>query len=238
MGTDDRKSIVYQEINTERDPSTGELVDQVGKRIVKVAKTPDFIMIFTKHIGVLEDLAKMDDRVLFLILSKFVGQKNLVFLSPITKKGMAKDLGVDISSITRSINALISKEVLVLDSEKNVFLNPHLFGKGNWEEIRKLRHELTFEFDFETSKQLIKRQTKAQYISDEELSLPHDVVGAEEYIDDVSGNIEQTVYIQESPPNTINKDSHIQLIQEQNKQLELQNKQLELQIRLAEIQKN
>lgn len=238
MGTDDRKSIVYQEISTERDATTGEMLQNIGKKIVKVAKTPDFIMIFTKQISLLEDLKKMDNMVLFSILTHFVGQRNLVFLSPQTKKRIANELGVDISSITRSINELLKKEVLVTDIEKNVFLNPHIFGKGNWEEIRKLRHELVFEYDFETNVRTIKRNTQAQYISDEELALPHDVIGAEESINITTGRKEQTVYIQESESDVSNINDDIQLLQEQNKQLELQNKQLELQIKLAEIQRN
>lgn len=238
MGTDDRKSIVYQETRSERDGATGEIKHDIERKIVKVAKTPDFIMLFTKQVTLLEDLKKMDNMVLYSILTHFVGQRNLVFLSPQSKKLIAKELSVDISSITRSINELLKKEVLVTDVEKNVFLNPHIFGKGNWEEIRKLRHELVFEYDFETNAKSIKRHTQAQYISDEELALPHDIIGAEQNINLATGQTNQTVFIQESEYESSHNNNEILILQEQNKQLELQNKQLELQIRLAEIQKN
>ena len=191
-------------------------------------------MTFTKHITYLEQLGKTDNIVLFSILSHYVGQKNLIFLSPQVRKKIASELELDISSVNKAIKNLTKKEILVIDNEGFMYLNPYLFGKGNWEDIRKLRQELIFEYDFESGTTQMIRNVKAQYIDQNELNKSHDVLETTE--ERTEYGIEQTIYIQESEEEQINhttpkktvSELELELIKEKNKALELQLKLNEL----------
>ena len=235
MSGDNKKNIIYDETTRIRDNISGEVIDQdINRRVIRVPRTPDFLMTFTKHITYLEQLGKTDNIVLFSILSHYVGQKNLIFLSPQVRKKIASELELDISSVNKAIKNLTKKEILVIDNEGFMYLNPYLFGKGNWEDIRKLRQELIFEYDFESGTTQMIRNVKAQYIDQNELNKSHDVLETTE--ERTEYGIEQTIYIQESEEEQINHTTQkktvleleLELIKEKNKALELQLKLNEL----------
>lgn len=235
MSGDNKKNIIYDETTRIRDNISGEVIDQdINRRVIRVPRTPDFLMTFTKHITYLEQLGKTDNIVLFSILSHYVGQKNLIFLSPQVRKKIASELELDISSVNKAIKNLTKKEILVIDNEGFMYLNPYLFGKGNWEDIRKLRQELIFEYDFESGTTQMIRNVKAQYIDQNELNKSHDVLETTE--ERTEYGIEQTIYIQESEEEQINhttpkktvSELELELIKEKNKALELQLKLNEL----------
>lgn len=199
MSDQERKNIVYEERTQVRDNITGEIVDKdINKRVIKVPRTPDFLMLFTKHITYLEQLGKTDNSVLFVILSHYVGQKNLVFLSPQVRKKISVELGLDISSVNKAIKNLLTKEIIVTDSDSFMYLNPFLFGKGNFDEIKKLRQELIFEYDFTTNTTNMIRNVKAQYVDQEELDRPHELIDATQ--NETGTEVVQTIYIQETDP--------------------------------------
>ena len=235
MSGDNKKNIIYDETTRIRDNISGEVIDQdINRRVIRVPRTPDFLMTFTKHITYLEQLGKTDNIVLFSILSHYVGQKNLIFLSPQVRKKIASELELDISSVNKAIKNLTKKEILVIDNEGFMYLNPYLFGKGNWEDIRKLRQELIFEYDFESGTTQMIRNVKAQYIDQNELNKSHDVLETTE--ERTEYGIEQTTRIQESEEEQINhttpkktvSELELELIKEKNKALELQLKLNEL----------
>lgn len=254
MRDQDRKSIMYEETTRIRDNITGEVTDKdINKRVIKVPRTPDFLMLFTKHITYLEQLGKTDNSVLFVILSHYVGQKNLVFLSPQVRKKISAELELDISSVNKAIKNLLIKEVIVTDTDSFMYLNPFLFGKGNFDEIKKLRQELIFEYDFATNTTNMIRNVKAQYVDQEELERPHELVDATETVTDTE--VEQTIYIQEVDPidqgedtqpvlpfftepelqpMSIKEDTNLEVIREQNRNLELKIQLAEIELRLKQ----
>ncbi|MDD4969897.1 MAG: hypothetical protein PHT07_10765 [Paludibacter sp.] len=227
------KSIVYHEVKTSHNAETGELTEQTNRRVYKVPRTPDFIMLFTKHISFLEQLNKGETAVLSAILESYVGIGNMVFLSPQSRKQIGADLGVVMSSIHKAIKALLEKKILIEGENKFIYLNPHLFGKGNWEDISKLRQIMTVDFDFQKQEAIVSREVKTTYIGDVELSKPHEVIDAKEYTD--GDGVHQEVVIQESsiqdadivhaadslPMQEQNLDKQITMLKEQNRQLEL-----------------
>ena len=246
MRDETNKSIVYNEITTTRDGETGELVNDVQKKIVKVPRTPDFVMLFTKHVTFLEQLGKTDNSVLFVILSHYVGQENLLFLSPQVRKKIASELSLDISSVNKAIKNLIKKEVIGFDKDEFLRLNPHLFGKGNWEDIRKLRQELTFEFDFTNNTAIMSRTVQAICADQEELEKPHAVIDTHETISESKS--EQTIFIEEindesqapvlpffESEEEKTNDFDIERLKEENKAKELGIEEMKLKIKMFEM---
>lgn len=192
----DRKNIVYQEVQTFRDTITGETTSTHNRKLIKLERTPDFIMLFTERVGFLEDLQAGEKAVLSQILQHYVGVQNIIFLSSDTKKDMATALNVGLSSIQKATKSLLDKQIIIkgIIKENQIYLNPHLFGKGNWENIHKMRQEVIYDFDFEKKEMKESRRLSTQYEDDIEIE-KHDVIETNEYSDE-EGTLHQDITIQ------------------------------------------
>ena len=171
------KNVIYQEFRTEVDRETGEVTNSQNRKLVKLKRTPDFIMLFIENVAFMEKLAKNEKAVLSQILQHYVGVKNVVFLSADTKKDMGKELDVGMSYIHKAIKHLTEKQILVkgLIKENQMYLNPHLFGKGNWENISQMRQEVAYDYDFDKLEMKETRKLSTKY--DEDLNTkPHEIV--------------------------------------------------------------
>ncbi|MDQ1340993.1 MAG: hypothetical protein QG567_2151, partial [Campylobacterota bacterium] len=124
--TSTKKNILYQEVHSMKDNVTGEILNTHNRKIIKVERTPDFIMLFTEHVAFIEKLQSNEKAVLSQILQHYVGVENVVFLSADTKKDMAAELNVGISYIHKALKALLDRRVLIkgIVKENQTYLNP------------------------------------------------------------------------------------------------------------------
>jgi hypothetical protein len=128
----------------------GEIIESVSKDIVRIPKTPDFVMLFANTLGALEDLDKTSSKVLWgLLANKLVSRENLVSIDQNSKKFLVKKLNIKYDTITKAIKRLKEKKVIYVDEDGLSRLNPELFGKGDWSETYKLRMTKSYDFDFE-----------------------------------------------------------------------------------------
>jgi len=236
------KNIIYREDIKNVDNETGEIKTISTRKLSKVPRTPDFVMLYTKHIAFLEHLNKAETTILFEILSKYVGVENIILLSPAIKKSIVKKINVDASYINRAIRGLKNKKVIIENEESILYLNPMFFGKGNWEDIHKLRHEIAYDFDFKTLEVKETRNLKTVYESGFDID-NHKVVEELEYKDD-NGVQVQEIVVKEKEENKNNpkqqlinfngieqqevEKNELEILKEQNrsKELDLEEKKL------------
>ncbi|MDD5373292.1 MAG: replication/maintenance protein RepL [Sulfurimonas sp.] len=234
-----KKNIIYEENCSFRDNITGEVTNTRNRVLRKVEKTPDFIMLFTEHVAFLENLNTGEKGVLAQILQNFVGIRNIVLLSSGTKQDMAKALGVGISSIQKATKSLLDKQILIkgIIKENQIYLNPHLFGKGNWENIHKLRQEVAYDFDFEKLEMKESRRLATQYEDESEL---HDteIISAEEYRDE-KGVLVQDIHIQDKDKSPVaaatDNNSGLMILNAQNESKKLAIEEMQLKIKMKEM---
>jgi len=140
------------------DGMTGEVTSTTKTKVVKREKTPDFIMLFTAGTPLLRDanLTKREQLILNIILEKYVGFSNRVEISTVLRKNLKSTLSYSDSTVYKGINGLQKKNILVehTGNDENTiedawYLNPHIFGRGHWNDIKKLRYDLQVDFDFE-----------------------------------------------------------------------------------------
>lgn len=229
----DKKNVIYQEFHTFKDNATGEVINTHNKKLIKLERTPDFIMLFTEHVAFLENLQTGEKAVLSQILQHYVGVQNIIFLSADTKKDMAEALKVGISSIQKATKSLLDKKIIVkgIIKENQIYLNPHLFGKGNWENIHKMRQEVAYDFDFVNLEMKESRRLSTQYEGEIELE-EHDIIDTKEYQDE-KGTIHQDITIQQKPAiaaPAINEE--ILLLNAQNEHRKLIIKEMELKLEM------
>lgn len=148
---------VYQEITKTLDHNTGELKTTSDRKVVKKNSTPDFIMLFTQTAPMLADakLTAAQSQTLFEILSSYVSRNNLCIINAATKEEISIKYGLKYTTVDQNIRALCDKEIILRQKTESgrgsqYYLNPHIFGKGSWQDIEALRYEIAAEYNFKT----------------------------------------------------------------------------------------
>ena len=188
---------IYEETNTTFDKDTGEIVISHNRQIVKIDKTPEFIMLFLKGIPQLLDasLSNMQLKVLWVILSNYVSKNNSLNLSTAIKKQIANEIGSTYRTVTQYINELHKKGIITkinYEGSPNFFLNPNIFGKGNWFDIKKLRYETAIEYDFEKKTALQTNKTISVFDTEE-----HNLKIVEAREEKKDKHTQQTLFVEE-----------------------------------------
>ena len=139
--------IMYEDTRIENkvNHETGEITETIVKkdRTVKIEKEPDYIKLYLQDICKLNDLPKTSSKLLKKLL-KYSNYENLILLPSYIKKIIAKELETSIPTIDNSLSKLTKKGILRREGTGVYRLNPHLFGKGSWQDIKKIR--LTWEY--------------------------------------------------------------------------------------------
>ncbi|NPA64480.1 MAG: hypothetical protein GXO16_05855 [Epsilonproteobacteria bacterium] len=207
MSSKKLKPVIYHDQRETVDFQTGELVKKESHKVVKKPSTPDFIMLFTKTAPYLAEakLTQAASSVLWAILSgDFVKPGNFVDLSPAARRRISELTNLKRNTVNAIISTLLKKKILIRDTKDgtipvrsaDVYLNPHIFGKGFWPDIERLRYEVSVDFDFKKLEATTETSIKTYY-RDEDLENGKQikVVGAEEYIDE-DGTINRDVYVE------------------------------------------
>ena len=240
------------------DSVTGEVTSKTSTKVVKRDKTPDFIMLFTEGAPLLSDasLSKREQNILNEILSTWVGLNNRVDFSQVLRAHLAKVLDYSPSSIYKGLNSLKRKKIFV---EKNnitendvkgaIYLNPNIFGKGHWNDIKKLRYDIQIDFDFETLEATTSSSRTAAYHESEEL-LPHGklkevdremkAVGSSKeekiIVEDIELVASEIEIVEKKGSVGLIDNTELEILRERRKILELENKSKELDIKGLEFQ--
>jgi len=233
-----KDTTVYTHISETINNITGEVVSTKKDEVIRREKTPQFIMLFTAGAPdlVKANLTKSQAHVLWKILEKYTHSGNSLKITSATKKIMAKELNLTLRTVGAYIRVLISKDIiqeLDIYGSKDYFLNPHIFGRGEWNNIKKLRYETSVEFNFEKNEAQTIRTTKSTYKdANKLLENPHKIVESNSKVE-LNGKSNQTIIVEEIEPkkNVLELD----MLKERNREKELSIKELELKIKAYEL---
>ena len=160
------QKVVYEDKTVVKNHETGEIVESTERRVTRKEKTDDFVMLFTSKLQVLQGLTKGESDVLNCILRKYMGKNNLITLTSATKQSIADETGSSYETVHQQVNRLCKKNVIIRTKMTRGFEyrgNFELFGKGNWDEIKMLRQEFAFEYDFENNQLVEYTKSAALY---------------------------------------------------------------------------
>lgn len=246
---------VYQEITKTTDHETGETKTTTDRKVVKKNSTPDFIMLFTQSAPMLAEarLTAAQSQILFEILSNYVARNNLCIINAATKEEISSKHGLKYDTVDTNMRVLVAKEILVKDKKENgrgshYYLNPHIFGKGSWQDIESLRYEIAAEYNFKTLEFTKKETVGASTGLIAAASKPHEVTSRSSHIDD-HGVEHEEVVIQESNNygNTTvlplfedaevvaHNSSELDMLREQNRAKELAIEEMKFKIKMHEL---
>lgn len=150
-------NIIQQTTQTKTDKN-GEILETNKEQIIRYPKTEDFIMTFTKDLGYMQNLSKGEIMVMFGLL-KYVNNQNEIIINKSIKERIAEEFNLKIESMNQLISNL-KKKKMVLNVERGIYLlNTHLFGKGKWNEVKKMRMYVEWDFKSQTKKMFVEQES-------------------------------------------------------------------------------
>lgn len=267
---------VYTEKQMEISGTTGEVLKENEIYVTKAKNRDDFIKFFVDNLSFIgSDLLNAERQVLFILLTK-IDYKNIIYINSDLRRDVEALLKVSKSTVSVAINGLKKKGVILSLSDSlkkelgtfsdNAFIiNPNIAGRGSFNELQKLRQDISIEYDFEKLEVKQKYNIKSKYDGFDEISNNmenHEIKEIRQTQDkkstevcivekdqnniiDVNDVIEQPVNISKSQNIKTDKEIELELVREQNEakrldieNLKTKNENLKLQIQLKALDQN
>lgn len=243
-------------INTERiavDYQTGEVVYKEALKVTKEKNKEKFIKIFIDNLDYIIEALKPIEKSIFFVLMHQMNYHNVIILNSTTRKTTQKALNLSQSAVSKGINALIDKKVLIKIEEtkakefnvpyftdKEYLVNPQLIGSGSFKDLSRIRHIVTTTYDFnklETTKEI-----EASYVYSEfdEVSKDienHEVKQITKQISPDKKNTSTEILLGEKNSNdVIDIETSAAIANSEKSDLEQQNENLEIELRIKEAE--
>lgn len=127
----------------------GQITHQEEERTTNWGVEPNYIKVYLDTILYLKDLPKGLNGILYAFLKR-MSYGNQLVVNAALKRQIAKELVLSLSSINNAISKFVKGELLIREDTGLYLVNPHLFGKGDWKDIAKIRLNVTFEAEGKT----------------------------------------------------------------------------------------
>ncbi len=130
---------------------TGKTVIECESTTMNIGSEPAFIKLYLGNIMYLSDIPPHLSAVMMCILKKvpyFDDEEPSIVLNKNVKQNIANTLGMSYQSVANSIVKLVKGQLLYhIGSQRSAsyLINPHIFGKGHWKDVRKLQLHVDFE---------------------------------------------------------------------------------------------
>jgi len=147
-----------------------------------VSKEPDYVKIYLDNILQINNLSSGIQKTLNVLLKR-MAYDNIVVLNAYIKKQMAEELGFNtVQSLNNNINKLVKEGIMNRKGTGTYEMNPFLFGRGSWDNIKKIRFQVIFEEG--------KISQKADFDYKDEVAISHEETNY--WLDISSYELEQT----------------------------------------------
>jgi len=142
MKGENKKGLYRTSKDTVIDESTGEVLEsRVRTEKVFLNMEPSYVKLYIDDIVRLKDLPSSSANFLLLVVGN-MGYNNIFQAYKPIKKIMAEQLGMTLNTINQRISDLKEKGILIPIEGygRGLYLvDPNLFAKGRWNDIRELR---------------------------------------------------------------------------------------------------
>ena len=142
----EHKKISYTEIKTIMDYTTGEVFNKEITKTVVVDKEPDFAKMYFTDLIRIAQLEKSSLLVL-LVLCKEMGYNNIIAINKSKKERVSKELKISTRTFEGCVLKLYKAGFLIKIAHGEYLVDPSLFARGNWKEIKNLQLTITYNPD-------------------------------------------------------------------------------------------
>jgi hypothetical protein len=135
------QKVIFEKTETFLDHKTGEIHEEINYQTIKIPKEPPFVKLYLEDLIKLNNLPKSNSSVLYELV-KLVNYDGEINLSPFSKERIVKILKIkNPKSLDNSIQQLVKTDIMKRIGRGCFLLNPSLFAKGSWSDIRRLREK-------------------------------------------------------------------------------------------------
>jgi hypothetical protein len=140
------QKITRQETKTIIDSETGEIITTQDIKSFAVEKEPNYVKMYIEDIGKLKNIPQSANEVLNVLVRNMSYGNMVVMIKPI-KELIKEETGLKMNTINKSIQNLYKAGILIRRSRSVYIVDPTLFAKGKWEDIKKLRLVIDYNED-------------------------------------------------------------------------------------------
>lgn len=132
-------------VTKEIDSNGNERVKREGK-IIRWGDEPDYVKLYLDSILFIKSLPKGYNPILISFLKRmsYADKGQVIGFTPYIKKEICNELGVSKTRIDHAITDFVKGKILFRLGASTYQFNPHLFGKGDWNDIAEIRTAITF----------------------------------------------------------------------------------------------
>jgi hypothetical protein len=160
--------IIRNEIETIIDEH-GNFKEQRRSQTILLPTEPPYIKLYLENIVMLKHLPKVSSNVLHELI-QFVDYDSEINLNPNVRRKIKERLGFKNNrSLSNEITKLLKAGILKRIVYGSYMLNPHLFAKGYWSNIKNMRNKyliLKIEFSPETGKSTLSSEINNKSTTD------------------------------------------------------------------------
>jgi hypothetical protein len=118
---------------------------------------PNYIKLYLDTILHLKNLPKGYNSVLLGFLKEMSYAKHsnksggqIIYVNSTMKKNIAEELGVSIYRVSQALSNFVKREIFFRVDRGTYQVNAHIFGKGDWQDIKEIRMKIKFNADGHT----------------------------------------------------------------------------------------
>lgn len=140
---------INQSIETEVFDSSGNMVSKRANKTLSWGAEPSFVKVYLQDVVFLSDLPSKHSSILYELLKRatYAGEKDgmQVIVNTYLKQKIQETIGFkNLSSINNAITDLVKGKILYRVGTGAYNFNAYLFGKGDWQDIARLRLEIDY----------------------------------------------------------------------------------------------
>lgn len=130
----------------------GQVINTTTSATMVLGKEPNYVKVYLDTVLTFKDVSKSLNPILFEFL-KYMSYANIqdntggqiIFVNKIMKKVVANSTKVTIKRVEQAITQFVKAGIFKRVGMGTYQVNPNIFGKGDWKDIKKIR--ATFDFN-------------------------------------------------------------------------------------------
>lgn len=155
----EKKIIHVQEVEEISTDSEGNFMSRKQTNVSAFEKEPPYVKVYLEDIGRLNGLDPAEQKLVNELVFN-MGYNNVVPSYKPVKEMIAQRIGVSLSTVNNCIQSLYKKGVLIRKARGFYIMDPNIFGRGSWKDVKNIRMTIEYNSDgtktinTEVSKQL------------------------------------------------------------------------------------
>ncbi|MGE4415509.1 MAG: replication/maintenance protein RepL [Bacteroidales bacterium] len=166
---------INQSVETLVIDQNGEFVSKRANRTLSWGDEPPYVKMYLDSLLYLKDMPKGYNVVLNALLKRmsYAGDADgqVIVVNKAVKERISKELGISVSRIDNVMGDLTKGELLYRIDRGMYRVNPSFFGKGDWQDIARLRLEITFDANGKTIMGEIEKKSKKNEVDPNQMTL-------------------------------------------------------------------